>query len=290
MGRARSKLVATSLVLSIGLLGAGCVGMNNALSTPIERKAVIYIAGLPSDTKPIKIALLSDIHVGNFVMTPQRLGNIVKTVNAAEPDMVVLAGDFVNGENEIGTSERALDLTPLAGLRAPQGVYAVLGNHDQWTDPAAIRKTLARAGVQVLDNAAVRLGPIALVGIGDRFSGHDDIAHSVAAAAAVGGIPVAFTHSPDLSPALPRQFQILLAGHTHCGQMVAPFFGPIVRYSRGRRLYNPRYRCGRVEDGDRSTIITSGVGSGTVPLRYGAMPDWWLIEVRPRAAESQTNF
>lgn len=277
------KLLVTSAGVIAGLLGIGYTGVRNATSVPIERRAIVNVADLPEGTKPVRIALLSDIHVGNIGMRPERLAGIVQAVNAANPDIVMLAGDFVVGEHKEGTAARALDLAALAKLRAPAGVFAVLGNHDHWTDPDAIRRTLAKAGVQVLENTAVRRGPLALVGIDDRFSGHDDIAHAVARADALGGIPVAFTHSPDLAPDLPARLHILLAGHTHCGQVVAPLIGPIVRYSRGRRLYDPKFRCGRVEDVARVTFVTAGVGSGTLPLRLNAMPDWWLITVRPGA-------
>lgn len=284
MGMSRRKLAALSTVISAGLLTAGCVGLGNATSTPIQRSATIDLADLPGDAGPIRIALLSDIHVGNLAMRPERLADIVRQVNEAKPDVVLLAGDFIIGESEAGAAERAVDLAPLSGLSAPGGVFAVLGNHDHWTDPAAIRRNLADAGVSVLENEAVRLGAITLVGIGDRFSGYDDIPLAAKRSAALGGIPIAFTHSPDLSPDLPGNFHVLLAGHTHCGQMVAPLVGPIVRYSHGRRLYDQKYRCGRIDDAGRSTIVTAGVGPGAVPLRFNAMPDWWMIELRRRPA------
>lgn len=276
------RLWTTFAVGLAGLLGIGCIGFINATSVPIERQAIVDLAELPKGTKPVRIALLSDIHVGNIGMRLERLAAIIRAVNAARPDIVVLAGDFVVGEHKDGTAKRALDLAALARLRAPAGVFAVLGNHDHWTDPDAIRRNLAQAGIQVLENTAVRRGQLTLVGIGDRFSGHDDIAHAVAEADALGGTPVAFTHSPDLSPELPARFHILLAGHTHCGQVVAPLIGPIVQYSRWRRLYDPKFRCGRVDDMTRSTFVTAGVGSGTLPLRLNAMPDWWLVTVRSR--------
>jgi hypothetical protein len=173
-------------------------------------------------------------------------------------------------------------------------VFAVLGNHDHWTDPEAIRTNLRRAGVRVLENNAIRRGAITIVGIGDRFSGYDDIARSVQRAATVGGIPVVFTHSPDLAPDLPKNMPVLFAGHTHCGQMVAPLLGPIVRYSRGRRLYDPKYRCGRVDEADRVTIVTGGIGPGELPLRFNTRPDWWLVELKPAWArvsgQSPTQF
>ena len=277
-----NRILAISLVIAAVLLSAGCVGFSNATSTPIVRTASVDLDALPSDAKPVRVALLSDIHVGNAGMTPTRLAQIVRDVNAARPDLVLLAGDFVIGEHKEGAAKNALDLAPLAGLRATGGVFAVLGNHDQWTDAPAIRQNLARAGVRVLENEAVRSGPIALVGIGDRFSDHDDIARSVTRADAMGGVPLAFTHSPDIAPDLPKRFHVLLAGHTHCGQIVMPWIGPIIRYSHGRRLYDPKYRCGRIDEAGRSTFVTAGVGPGALPLRIGAMPDWWLVVLKPR--------
>lgn len=279
MQRRTSGLVACTLAVMVGLAITGCVGLNTALSAPLQRNATLWLDRLPAGTPPVRIAVLSDIHVGNLVMRPARLRSIVHAVNAAHPDIVLLAGDFVIGERREGTAERALDLAPLAGLRAPGGVFAVLGNHDHWTDPEAIRSSLRRAGVRVLKNDAVRRGAITIIGLGDRFSNHDDIPLAARRAAMLGGIPIAFTHSPDLVPDLPKTMAVLFAGHTHCGQVVAPGIGPIVRYSRGRRLYDPRYRCGRVIEPGRITIVTGGIGSGTFPLRFNARPDWWLIEL-----------
>lgn len=283
MGKWKRNLAAVSIAVSFALL-AGCVGFNNATSAPITRMASVELGGLPRNARPIRVALLSDIHAGNLAMRPERLSRIVASVNSQRPDIVLLAGDFITGETKDGAARRAKDLAPLADLRARQGVFAVLGNHDHWTDADAIRRSLKDAGIQTLENEAVRLGAITIVGIGDRFSGHDDIRQAARLAAGLGGIPVAFTHSPDLSPDLPETFPLLLAGHTHCGQMVAPVIGPIVRYHQWKRLYDPRYRCGRIADENRLTFVTAGVGPGAVPLRFNAMPDWWLIELKPKAA------
>lgn len=275
----RFAIIASVLLLGVG--ATGCVGFNNAIAEPVQRYTTLTLEGLPADTESVKIALLSDIHTGNAVMRPERLAAIVRAVNSTAPDIVVLAGDFIIGESAQGAADRAADLHPLAGLRARSGVYAVLGNHDHWTDPEAITKSLERSGVTVLENDARKIGSIALVGVGDHFSGHEDIPKSLRRASAVGGLPVVLTHSPDLVTDLPEQVRIVLAGHTHCGQMVAPLVGPLVRYHQGNRLYDPRYRCGRINDNKRSTFVTAGIGSGAVPLRFGAPPDWWLIEIKP---------
>ena len=87
------------------------------------------------------------------------------------------------------------------------------------------------------------------------------------------------THSPDVAPDLPSSLPLVLAGHIHCGQVVLPWIGPLIMRApkdHWRQLYNPRYRCGIVRDGARTTIVTADAGSGTSPIRLGAMPDWWL--------------
>jgi predicted MPP superfamily phosphohydrolase len=113
------------------------VGMANVQAVPIVRRASLQMPGMAAGTAPIRIALLSDIHLGNRGMTPTRLSSIVAQVNAVRPDLILIAGDFVTGHDADGAAERAAGLTaPLSALRAPLGVLAVLGNHDHWTAPA----------------------------------------------------------------------------------------------------------------------------------------------------------
>lgn len=261
------------------------VGIGNAQSKPVMRQMTLHMVGIPAGSRPVKVALLADIHLGNSGMTPGRLAEIIDQVNASRPDIALLAGDFITGHDARGAAERATGLTrPLTHLRAPLGVVAVLGNHDHWTAPNAVREALARAGITVLENQAVRRGPFAVIGIGDRFSGHDDISSSLMAARRIGGVPIVLTHSPDIVPDLPAGQPLVLAGHTHCGQVVLPWIGPLVMRAPAdhwRQLYNPRYRCGIVRDGGRTAIVTAGVGTGTLPIRLGAMPDWWLITLEP---------
>lgn len=283
-GGRRSLLVAVALSLAV-MAAVIWVGLNNAGSTPIVREANLHVEGLTKGSGPVRIALLSDIHLGNRAMTSERLAEIVDQVNVNKPDLILLAGDFVTGHDPEDALERAANLTrPLKRLRAPLGVVAVLGNHDHWTDPGAVRAALMKAGISVLENQAVRRGPFAIIGIGDRFSGYDDFPAALLAAQRIGGLPIVLTHSPDIVPNLPENQALILAGHTHCGQVVLPWIGPLLRYSprnHWRRLYNPRYRCGVVREGKRVTIVTAGVGSGTLPVRIGAMPDWWLVTLEP---------
>ena len=136
----------------------------------------------------------------------------------------------------------------------------------------------------MLDNEADRRGPILLVGVSDTFSGHDDIAKALAQAKAIGGPAVVLSHSPDVVLGLPPAVHLLLAGHTHCGQVVLPLIGPAGPgrpLAHGRRIYDQRYRCGIILDPGRTVIVTGGVGSGTLPMRIGAPPDFWLVTLGP---------
>jgi predicted MPP superfamily phosphohydrolase len=270
------------------LLGAALLifGVAEATRVPIRREMSVGFAHWPEGQPPLRIALLADIHLGNRAMSPARLRSVVRQVNDARPDLVLIAGDFVVGHTPNWAPSLAAGLrAPLSGLHARFGTLAVLGNHDYWTSPASVRKALEAAGVAVLENAAVRRGPFTVVGIGDHFSGHADVQRALAAAVPLGGIPVVLTHSPDAVHELPSGLPLVLAGHTHCGQVVLPLIGPVLTrspYRHWERLYDPRLRCGAVRDHGRLVIVTAGLGSGSSPIRIGAPPDWWLVTLRPQ--------
>jgi predicted MPP superfamily phosphohydrolase len=269
-------LALVGLGLAAGLLGYGLIAVT---AQPVERQVEIVTPGLPAGSPPFRVALLSDIHFGNRAMQRPRLDAIVAAVNAAKPDLVVIAGDFVNGrDGRIETNPADL-VAPLAGLRAPHGVIASLGNHDHWTDPARIRRALAQAGITVLANQAAQRGPLVVLGVDDGHTHHDDIAAALASAKGMAGLRVVVTHSPDLTPRLPATVGQVLAGHTHCGQVVLPLLGSLAPLVR-RYVYNRHYTCGVIRDPGRTVVITGGLGSGSVPVRIGAAPDWWLVTFR----------
>ncbi|MEN9682446.1 MAG: hypothetical protein RIQ99_1733 [Pseudomonadota bacterium] len=270
------RLAGWLTLLGLGLLGYGLIA---ATSQPVERQVEIAAPGLPAGGPPFRVALLSDIHFGNRAMQRARLDAIVAAVNAAKPDLVVIAGDFVNGRaGRIETNPADL-IAPLAKLRAPHGVIATLGNHDHWTDPARIRGALTQAGITVLANQAAQRGPLVILGLDDAHTHHDDIAATLVSAKGMAGLPVVVTHSPDLASRLPATVGQVLAGHTHCGQVVLPLIGSLAPLV-GRHVYNTHYTCGVIRDPGRTVVITGGLGSGSVPVRIGAAPDWWLVTFR----------
>lgn len=267
------------LLLGIALLAA--YSFAAARRDPVVRTATVSLPDWPAGAPAVRAVLLSDIHIGTAAMRPARLERIVDQVNALRPDIVLIAGDFIFGHAP-GSAARLGEpmVAPLARLRPRLGVIAALGNHDHWTGEGAVRNQLRRAGVTVVDNDAVRRGPLAIGVAGDDFTGRADIPATHAAMRRLVGARLMLSHSPDIAPDLPADVSLLLAGHTHCGQVLLPLLGPISDVSR----YGARYRCGVVREGGRTVIVTAGLGTSGGPFRLGAPPDLWLLTLGPRSA------
>lgn len=267
--------LAILLLLALPLLVVGGAFWE-ARRDPVVRRADLVLPGLAKGIA-LKVVLISDVHIGNAAMGPRRLARIVAQINALQPDLVLIAGDFIYGRDPNGAAKLGGPMvTPLGALRARLGVVAVLGNHDHWTGAQAVRRQLAAANVRVLENEAAIVGPLALGGVGDDFSGHADLASTLRAARALKRPVLLLTHSPDIAPGLPADAPLLLAGHTHCGQGVV--LGHLLAPSVSR--YRTRYLCGIVREGARTVVVTGGLGASGVPFRIGAPPDLWLLTIR----------
>jgi predicted MPP superfamily phosphohydrolase len=268
------------LFLVLALAGAALTAFAyaTAVSDPVVRHARIAAARWPAETPPLRLVLMSDIHVGGPDMPPARLRRIVGRINALAPDIVLIAGDFVT-DKRLATRHYSHDdaVAPLAALRPRFGAVAVMGNHDHWRDSAAAHRALARAGIRVLDNQAAQVGPLAVGGLDDDFTGRADLPATLAALSPLNGPRILLSHSPDPFPGVPSDVVLMLAGHTHCGQVALPLVGPLSTMSK----YGRRYACGPVRERGRTLIVTAGLGTSGIPLRLGAVPDIWLVELGP---------
>ena len=235
------------------------------MATPAPRVSEheVTIAGLDPRHDGVRIAQLSDIHVGN--LTPvAHIRAAIDAANAAAPDLIALTGDYVCWKRH----EVELAAGQLSGLRAPR-VLAVLGNHDYFTNAVGMRAALERSGYEVLRNQAtianVRGAPLAVVGVDDPVTRHDDLD------AAFAGIPASTTrvvlcHAPDRAPALAaRGADLVLSGHTHGGQI---FVKGIT--DRIMKKIGLNFRRGMYQVGAGTTLyVTPGVGFSGVTRRSG---------------------
>ncbi|HEX8261762.1 MAG TPA: metallophosphoesterase [Allosphingosinicella sp.] len=249
-----------------------------AVSDPVVRSTRVAAARWPGNVPPLRLLLMSDVHVGGPDMPPARLRRIVEQINRLRPDIVLIAGDLVT-DKRLATRYYSHDeaVAPLAGLRPRLGTVAVLGNHDHWRDAAAARRALAEANIRVLANQAVQVGPVAVGGLDDDFTGRADLRATLAALRRLDGPRLILSHSPDPFPDAAPDVFLMLAGHTHCGQVAPPLIGPLSTMSK----YGRRYACGVVRERGRTLVVTAGLGTSGIPLRLGAVPDLWLVEVGP---------
>lgn len=271
-------------LLLLAVLGAALLGKGywNATRDPLIRTAKIEVADWPADQPPLRLLLLSDIHVAGPDMPPERVVRIVAELNRLKPDLVLIAGDLVSEKRSATHIYTAAEVVaPLGGLRAPLGVVVAPGNHDHWFKPDALRSELEKQGLRVLQNDAVKLGPLVVAGVDDDYSGHDDVTATFAAMERLGsGVPLLLTHSPDIVPDLPRPVTAVFAGHTHCGQIRFPFVGALTYVSR----YGDRFACGDIDDKGQRVFVGAGIGTSLLPLRFNTPPDAWLVSMGPKVA------
>jgi predicted MPP superfamily phosphohydrolase len=226
----------------------------------------VYVEQLDPRHDGVRIAQLSDIHVGN--LTPvAHIRAAIAAANAAEPDLIALTGDYVCWRRR----EIALAADQLGGLRASR-VLAVLGNHDYYASADGVASALERNGYEVLRNAAtvarVRGAPLAVVGVDDPVTRHDDLDAAFAGAPA-NATRLVLCHLADRGPALARRgADLVLSGHTHGGQI---YIEGIT--DRLLKRFGLNYRRGLYDIGSstrRSTLyVTPGVGFSGVTRRSG---------------------
>lgn len=274
---ARRTTILVLAALAVCAAALLAIAWRQAHADAVVRRAAITLADWPAGAPPITVALASDVHVGGGAMSPARLTRLIDQIAAERPDLAVFAGDFVDGHDAATARAVAPTLTrAMRRLRPPLGTIAVLGNHDHDSDPAQVAAALRQAGVVVLENRAVSVGPLAIGGVGDAYSRHDRLGDTLRQLRRQTGARLLVTHTPDIAPALPNDTRLLLAGHTHCGQIVLPLLGALWIPSR----YGDRYRCGVIQEGPHTIVVGAGLGTSLLPLRFGAPPDVWLLTLQ----------
>ena len=259
--------------------------------------------GWPANLK-LTVAAVADVHACEPWMDRERIEGIVAATNALNADVVVLLGDYVAGHDKVtGFVPDRIWAEALSGLRAPLGVFAILGNHDWWRDteaqarghgPIAARIALERAGVPVLENDSVAISKdgqrIWIAGLGDQWALHprtpggdpvgvDDLAATLGAVSDDAPI-LLLAHEPDIFPKVPERVALTLSGHTHGGQVRLPFVTPYAPSELSRK-----YIYGHYLEGGRNLIVSGGLGCSWWPVRIGVPPEILLIEIGALSAD-----
>jgi predicted MPP superfamily phosphohydrolase len=284
----RRRVIVSALGVP-ALIGSATTGYAAGIE-PLSLRVTRYglnPPGWPAGRR-LSLTVIADLHAGGPNMGLERVRQVVDLANAQNSDLMVLLGDFV------ATHRFVTEVVPnaawsaeLARLRAPLGVYTILGNHDWWHGLPGVRGALAAAGIPVLENDAVKLGRAGekfwLAGIGDqlayplgrgRFRGVDDLPGTLARLTD-DDPAILLVHEPDIFVQVPDRFALTLAGHTHGGQVRVPFLWPHWVPSR----YGTRFAYGHIVERDRHMIVSGGLGTSSVPMRLGVPPEVLRIDL-----------
>jgi hypothetical protein len=273
------------------LVGAGAAAAGLALySGEIGRHEIdivnrtFYLANLPTGFHGYRIAQLSDIHLDEFT-EPFFLEHIVKKINDLTPDLVLLTGDFItHGAFTFIAGSHAINRCAeiLTTLKAPQR-YAVLGNHDVAFNGPLVTQALTTRGTPVLINQFAPIerngGRLWLAGVDDPGTSRPDL--SLAIPAKPDGPVILMAHEPDYANNVTIHPQghlvdLMLAGHSHGGQIQLPFLGPLVLPPMGRIYPEGFYQLKRMQ-----LYVNRGIGTVGLPFRLNCPPEITLLTLQP---------
>jgi len=274
--------VATDHQAFVGALaGAALATLWGIFAPPRLREREIAVVDLPPAWDGYRIAQISDIHCGPFA-SPARVAGWVNAVNELSADLVAVTGDLIShGSEYIGAVAEAL-----GRLRAADGVYACMGNHDYFTPGDDVAPALERAGLCVLRNRGVVLSrdgaPLYVAGVDDTWTRRSDL-HRALAARPAQAPTVLLAHDPALFPAAAAAgVDLTLSGHTHGGQLAVPLAG---RQWNLARLIT-RFTTDLYQLGSSTLYVNRGLGTTGPPLRFGVGSEIALLVLRRAPAAS----
>lgn len=274
----------------VAATGAGGYASLIAPSRLKLREYEVSVPQLPVELDGLRLAHVSDTHYGPFTELTAIL-DMVREVNALEPDLVALTGDYVHFTP--ASVERGI--LALGNFTSRFGAVAVLGNHEHWEGADACRRVFARISTLLLDNTRLFLSrdgfsrtppaspSVCLAGLGDLWEG------VVSFDAALGDVPqdvprILLSHNPDAAEMTPPGLRVdlMLSGHTHGGQVYVPGLGAPCSGSR----YGDKYLGGLCQGPSFPVIVSRGVGMAFLPVRVGVPPEIGIITLTRPASRS----
>lgn len=286
MPKSRKKRV---FLIAVGalLLAVALTGIWAFLIEPnrlVVKEETIRLANWPKGFENLKIAVLSDLHVGSPFITAEKLRFITLQVNATQPDLIVILGDFMSSVRGGKVIEPEFIAENLKNLRARHGVFAVLGNHDWWYNAPRVERALEAVGIRVLEDDVAKIErngqAIWLAGLKDAWTNQTDINGTLSKVTDENPI-IALTHNPDLFVKIPPRVILTLAGHTHGGQVNFPFFGRTKVPSE----FGKRYAAGHIIENNHHLFVTTGIGTSIIPVRFRVPPEIVILTLKSDAPD-----
>jgi uncharacterized protein len=268
--------VVTALVLTL-VLGLLASKVRNDLSVARnDVRLLVRDTSFPSVSQPLlKLAIISDLHVGDTEVAYANLSELVAEVLASKPDFTLLLGDYTQSHDSVEhLTEHRKKVAEILGELATFPTVAVLGNYENWSDPMRWDEVLSDTGIKVLENEIVQLDTeyhsVCFRGLGDAFTRR--FSYLDFPSTCSDRMKITLTHDPA-GAFDPRVEGLIFAGHTHCGQVRLPLIGSIWVPSAAPRDAT----CGLYQDERRVLWVSSGVGHSILPIRIGAESQWDVV-------------
>jgi uncharacterized protein len=266
-------LLVSLLVVVVLLAGASIyIALNDESQQLTVDHVSIPVAGLPPSFDGFRIVQMSDFHLYPLTQ-PELIKKAVEISNELAPDLVVLTGDYVWHE-----VDAIHDILPiLAELRAPLGVYSILGNHEIWTDAEVVKTAFEQQNMPLLINQGVTLqhgaDQIFLAGLDDGWSGNPDLDKALQNAG-LDETVILLYHEPDLADMIAEDGRVAvqLSGHSHGGQIQLPRRGPLITPYLAWKYPQGLYKVGNLW-----LYTNRGIGVTNIPWRYNCPPEITLI-------------
>ena len=225
-----------------------------------------------SSLKGLKVVFIGDYHIKPTGQ--KRLEKLVNMINDENPDIVLSAGDYVSGHKAKMTMPIENIASGLKNIKTKYGFYTVLGNHDWHLGGEKITKVLENNGIKVLanSNTAIKINDktIFIAGVEDLQTRLPDIDSALEN---TQNPIILLSHSPDIFPQVPEKVNLTLAGHVHGGQVRLPFIGATIIPSE----YGNKYSQGLIIENERKMIVTKGIGTSILPIRFNCLPEIVVI-------------
>ncbi|ANE46266.1 phosphoesterase [Paenibacillus swuensis] len=276
----RRKFLKLSAMVFGGLLTAPFAGFSYARYLEPQllkiKRISLTLPRLPASFDGIRVVHFSDIHL-DFHYSTERLAKLAHTIQRMKPDLICFTGDLY--DRSIGNEgKRCAEI--LAGLSAPLGKWAVLGNHDHITGPEQVTSILDQGGFSVLTNRSAALtldgASILIAGVDDALMGSPNLKEALSGKSDI--FTLLLSHVPDFADmAAQYPVDLQLSGHSHGGQVRIPFYGHVFTPEFARKYPDGLYQ---IREGKFQLYTNRGIGVSTIPIRFWCRPELTVFTLR----------
>ncbi len=243
----------------------------------IIRNVSIEVPNWHNEHKGLKVAVLTDFHLGFGGMNRERLGKIIDLTNLQNPDLILLLGDYVNVSYK--NESKLSYLADFEKFKSKYGVFGVMGNHESWQSLNKIRNFLKKANVKILENDVQKLRinkkSFWIAGIEDMLTGYPDLNYVMRQINDENPV-LLLSHNPDIFETASDKINLILAGHTHGGQIYLPFLVKKINPSR----LGDRFLRGYLVKNNKHIFISSGLGTTIIPARFLVPPEIVILTLK----------